>query len=374
MELQDNLTLNNSSNSIIKRNYGIDLLRVVATILIVTLHVLSQGGILKILGDFTVKGEVMWFLQIICYGAVNVFGLISGYVGLESKHKLSKLVSLWFQVVLYTVLSEVAINVFFADGFSVKNIIKGFFPVSFEQNWYFSAYFVVFLFTPLLNQIIVKVEKKVVDGALIVSVVFFMILETVKDVNVLGVNSGYSVVWLALMYLVGAYIKKYDTLKRVTNRNCVLGFFGCVLLTFLSRISIEIAMLKITGTACLGTKFITYTSPIMVLQSIFVLQLFAKMKLPKAVMEISTWFAPMSFGVFIIHTTTFVYRYILRDFFIFTADYSFPILLGISIAAIVSIFLVCSLIDRCRIWLCKLCGINKLFSLIGNGFEKFFEK
>ena len=360
MEEKNNLCTNSSSSLTIKRNLGIDFLRVLSTIMIVALHVLSQGGILKAAGVFTLSGETLWFLQILCYGAVNTFALISGYVGLEAKHKLSSLIVLWFQVVFYSALSELAINLFFADGVSVVNIVKVFLPVSTEQNWYFSAYFIVFLLMPLLNQIVEKVEKKILDSALIAVAVFYIVLGTIININVLGVNSGYSVIWIALLYLLGAYIKKYEPLKKITPHLCALGFLGCALITFLSRLVIELATWKITGVPSLGTKFITYTSPFMVLQAMFALQLFSKWNLPKVLVKTTVWFVPMSFGVFVIHTSTAIYRYILKDAFLFTEAYPLPLVITIAFVVVIAIFLLCSIIDFGRIHLFKLCRINKL--------------
>ncbi len=73
------------------RNYGVDLLRVIAAMMIVMLHVLSQGGILSALGNLTLRGEVLWFIQMGCFCFVNVFALISGYVGVGSKYKTASI-------------------------------------------------------------------------------------------------------------------------------------------------------------------------------------------------------------------------------------------------------------------------------------------
>lgn len=80
------------------RNYGIDALRVLSAIMIVMLHVLSQGGVLANYADLTFQGEFIWLLQVGCLGFVNVFALISGYVGINGKHKISNILNLWIEV------------------------------------------------------------------------------------------------------------------------------------------------------------------------------------------------------------------------------------------------------------------------------------
>ena len=62
-----------------KRNYGIDLLRIVLMFMVCMLHTLGQGGILKNCGDKTVEKAVFYLLEVICYCAVDAFAVISGY-------------------------------------------------------------------------------------------------------------------------------------------------------------------------------------------------------------------------------------------------------------------------------------------------------
>lgn len=67
-----------------ERNYGIDLLRIVTMFMIVNLHVYWYGEILwsNKLYFFSVKYNIVWLLEIICYVAVNCYALISGFVGI----------------------------------------------------------------------------------------------------------------------------------------------------------------------------------------------------------------------------------------------------------------------------------------------------
>ena len=63
-----------------KRNYGIDFLRIYSMFLVVLLHSLGQGGLLYNLSMPDKQHSFVWFLEIFAYCAVNIFGLISGYV------------------------------------------------------------------------------------------------------------------------------------------------------------------------------------------------------------------------------------------------------------------------------------------------------
>ena len=63
-----------------KRASDIDLFRIIATLLVIVLHVLGKGGILNNAAPDSAAYWTAWFLEICAYCAVNCFALISGYV------------------------------------------------------------------------------------------------------------------------------------------------------------------------------------------------------------------------------------------------------------------------------------------------------
>ena len=83
------------------RSYNVDLLRIISMMMVVTLHSLSRSGMLT--ETEGIIFNLSWFLEIVCYGAVDIFLLISGYFGVKSKFKLSRILSLWLQVVFYLI-------------------------------------------------------------------------------------------------------------------------------------------------------------------------------------------------------------------------------------------------------------------------------
>jgi len=67
-----------------QRNYGIDLLRLVAAFYIVVLHAINQGGILAAANPFSHQDFTCRALLLVSYCAVNSFGIGSGYVATGS--------------------------------------------------------------------------------------------------------------------------------------------------------------------------------------------------------------------------------------------------------------------------------------------------
>ena len=91
------------------RHMGIELLRIVATGMIVLHHLLAHGGLLAVFPSPGPTDAAMRLLNAFAYCAVNLYGLISGYGG-SGRFRPARLVGLWVQawfsgVVLTALLS-----------------------------------------------------------------------------------------------------------------------------------------------------------------------------------------------------------------------------------------------------------------------------
>ena len=77
-----------------ERNYGIELLRILAIVFVLMLHILGRGGVYPYTGSNIATSEraanyaVAWTLETAAYGAVDLFALISGFVCAGSSFKL----------------------------------------------------------------------------------------------------------------------------------------------------------------------------------------------------------------------------------------------------------------------------------------------
>lgn len=66
-----------------QRNRGIDLLRMTAMWMVVILHILNKGGVLAAAAPLSAGQGTARLLETAAYCAVNCYGLISGYVGVQ---------------------------------------------------------------------------------------------------------------------------------------------------------------------------------------------------------------------------------------------------------------------------------------------------
>lgn len=112
--------------------------------MIVILHVLKQGGVLDGARALSPQYEAAWLLETAAFCAVNCYGIISGYVGVDGKYRFSNIALLWLRVVFYTLGITAIFWIFAPEYVGVKQWQNAMFPVMTEQYWYFTAYFAMF--------------------------------------------------------------------------------------------------------------------------------------------------------------------------------------------------------------------------------------
>ena len=360
-----------------KRNYGIDLLRVVSMIMVVILHILSQGGILKILPELSAKYSLMWFLEIASYCAVNCYALISGYTGYGRKFKPSGIVSLWFQVVFYTAGITILFKLLTPQPIGAYQIVTSFFPVSFDIYWYFTAYFALFFFTPFLNRMMENLSKRaasllVIGLALILSV-FLTCIGNVFSFDLFNLNYGYSPLWLLVLYLIGAYVKKYQFGFNIKKKIWLIIYFISIFITLLAKMLVPILSRYIGFFTLFEDVLIDYTSPTILLCAISLLIFFANLNLRATFCKIISFFSTCTFAVYIIHLQPNIWEF-LNNRFVSYADFNVAVLVLAVIGTALGIWLTASLVDKVRQLLFKLIRIDTLANKIASLVQRVVNK
>lgn len=347
------------NNLMKQRNYGIDLLRIVSMFMVVILHVLGQGGVLTNIQHLTLKGEIFWGIEIACYCAVNCYALISGYVGINSKHKYTSLISLCLQLVFYAVLitgAEIIIAQFNGNEVSLKTIIFHLLP-SLRNYWYFSAYFCLFFFMPILNYAVHKLERRVLKKVAIFILIVFCGFNLVMEA-VSGIDGGYSFLWLAILYVLGAYFAKYDVLKKISALKSLMGYFVCIIVTIVAKLIFYFITRSIFGMPKYFDILINYNSPTIVLASVFLVSLFSNLKMNKGTTKAIASIAPLSFGVYLIHCHPYLFG-LMDGAFVWIAKKT--IWLGCMYVFVIAlcIFIACLIVDWIRSLIFRLCRIKR---------------
>lgn len=354
--MPETLTVKNQTT----RNQGVDLLRNLSMFMVVMLHVLGLGGLLAATQGQTVKHESLKVIHIGAMCAVNCYGLISGYVGYRSKWRLSSIANLWLQVFLYSAGFGVIFYLLMPDAVGLKALVKLCLPVLMQRYWYFTAYFALFFTMPLLNAAIDRINRRQFEISF--GILLFLLTvcqQTVMVNNPFGTNSGYSYLWLVVLYCVGAYLGKYDVkFKRPVK--AFLLYIGCVAVCWAAQFA-----MKRLGIGS-PNRLEGYNSPFVFLMGVALVTLFANMHVPKWLAKVSAIFAPVSFGVYLIHLHPFVHDYVMLDVFVSLAKLPAWTMIPLSIGLTVGIFLLCSAIDYVRLGLFRLLRVKQLLVKLEN--------
>jgi surface polysaccharide O-acyltransferase-like enzyme len=356
-----------------ERNYGLDLLRIISMLMVVVLHIISHGSILEKANILTLTGASVWFLRSLCFCAVNCYALISGYVGIKSRHKYTNIISLWLQVLFYSVIIAVAdaVYVFATSGaVNIKSLIKGCFPFLFGQYWYFTAYVCLFFFIPILNHIINTVPRQNLKLYSVFAVLIFCGVAVLYDKDI-GLQRGCSFTWLAIVYLIGGYIAKYDPLEKLSCRKSLLAYFVCSLLAFLSVAGVSFATNIVFGSVRYANVLFSYNAITVVGASVFLLNFFKQLKVKPTFEKTISLLAKTSFGVYLIHENVTIRAHFIKGQFAVLLNYPMVTVLLI-VAAALLIYAICTAIDFLRLGLFKILRVDKISAFIEKTVIKIF--
>lgn len=359
-----------------ERNLGIDLLRLVSMLMVICLHCLGWGGLSNALEGTPAAQQAAWFLGAACYGAVNLYALTTGYVYAKAQRRRSKIVTLWQEVFFYSVLLT-AIGIAVNGTIEKETLLQTLFPTTLKRWWYFSSYFLLFFLIPFLNRLISGFSKRRYRLVLLLG---FLLLCGINwgasrfERDSFMANGGYSPLWLAYLYLVGAYIRIYAADFTAVKKRVLLGVYAlCTLLTWCSKLLLGGLTKLVFGRALLDDALYSYLSPTVVIGSIALLIFFTKIKISHGKRFLCA-IAPCSFGVYLIHTHPFVWENLLKQYFRQFAQTPWYLQYGRMIVVAIALFVGCLAIDYLRGLLFRALRLPRLSEWITEKAERIVER
>ncbi len=319
---------------------GIELLRIISMLMIVTLHVLGSGGVIDATDPLSMKYHIVVFWEILSYGAVNCFALISGWCMGDKPPDYKRLLRFGLKVYIITFVIWVLrwnANTTWGVVFTYS------FPFMTHQ-WYVTSYIGVLILVPVLNTFVQNAKAELLRTFSWVSMIIFPIITLITQEDLFRLSQGYSVLWLSLLYLQGAIIKKLDPFKKISVRAGIAFYFLFTLLAYSSRVGAEYWHAIHTGEYAANNVLISYISPLIILQSLslFHAALKINMQMPKLLYRISGGV----FGVYVIHMHYMVVGPLINNRFAEYVKYNAIFMIfsiGITIIAIFTICLAISI-------------------------------
>ena len=139
--------MKNTDIILTKRDESLDVLRCLAMLMIVGLHVMGQGGVLTAARGHSLPVSVLHY-SFLC--AVDVFMLLSGYFGYKAKFRYSRIAMLTLQTLFWSVALAIAFHLAMPHSIDRISPLR-YIPLLTVYYWFFTAYFIVFFSMPAMN-------------------------------------------------------------------------------------------------------------------------------------------------------------------------------------------------------------------------------
>ncbi|SCY00159.1 Surface polysaccharide O-acyltransferase, integral membrane enzyme [Butyrivibrio hungatei] len=229
-----------------KRDANIELLRIVAMLMIITLHFNYRSNALLVLGEPASNVQLFaTILEAIAITGVNVYVLISGYYLSSSKVRLSKVLLLILQVYFYTLLISGAMMI--VGAYSVKpedkldRALRYLFPISSEHYWFVTAYVIMYVLAPVMNAAVNTLKRKQLKTVIIGLLTWFCFIKSIVPVKFGTDRMGYDFGWFICLYLIAAYIRKYNiVLFRDAKKSALVYLISVVVIAAFSLVFYKI--------------------------------------------------------------------------------------------------------------------------------------
>lgn len=345
---------------------GIDLLKIISMLSIITHHILLHGNIL-----YTASGAgyaIGYFLEIMCCYGVNAYALTTGFLSYRKKHSLSKYLLKWFEVVFWGICISVSA---YALGYaSFSDIFQAMLPVSTKQYWYFTAYTGVSLLMPVLDRLAEAVDRQSLPKVVLVIILFSCYNSGIGRISdPFFLNNGYSFIWLSILYFLGALIKKFELYKEIDGKRkkqIGVAIFGMILISWVWFV--YLADLIRPGMKSLLT---VYVSPTILGVSVGLLFILAGTNFKS---KWITFLSSSTFGIYLVHDSNIVRNYFVIGRFAMINQFSPVWMAPIVFLCAVAIFAVCCLLDQFRVLLFKLLQARRLSVFVESFLLKFIQK
>lgn len=351
-----------------QRLYGLDILRIFSMLGIVGLHILNQGGFLAAANSHS---EVLaaHLVAALFYCSVNVFAMLSGYLYIRRDTvRSASLLKLLLTSALYCVCAVAVAMV-------VKPKLFAYFPDLYKQAlfpplagryWYLTCYVLLFVMIPYLNAMVRSLSQRQMGSMLFLLLVLLSCMTTFGQADYFRINKGYSPFWLMFCYLIGGYIRLYHEPLFGKKR-------AFALLLVAANMAVIAAVWKIWGEDAVKKKvlLLEYISPLMVVNAAVLVQIFAGMHVSgKWTQKLILHLSDSAFGVYLIHSHILIYDFWLKNAFATAGKGGLGQYLGILLAGLLGIYLVCTFLDRVRKLLFRVICLDRAIDWAGEKIDR----
>jgi len=342
-----------------KREINLELLRILAMLMVISLHYLGKGntmamGIAAVLpSDGNFLNEILaWTLEAASYAAVNIYIMISGYFLINAAARSEKIFKIFVQVLFYSIG---VFLIFKLGGFYPQEFDDRYhrsimlFPVSSQHYWFASIYLLFYTLAPFLALGLRKLEKKQMFGlVLILLIIAGRTLKYILPNMVMVEPDGYGIIWMVVLFVVAAYIRRFVPVN-TKKRWLYLGIFFLSVIATVSGTFLLAAVNRSTGHFKDFLEYLYgYNSPTVIVSGISLFLFFRTIHIKENFFgKIILFLAPLTFGIYLLHE-----HFLLRDLWVtfwkVPEAYQTPYFILHFAGVVLAVFLIGALVEWIR--------------------------
>lgn len=330
-----------------KRNSSLELLRLLCIFMIICHHYFVHGGFRFQAFDLTIGNAIVQCAGMYGRAACSIFAMISGYFLISGHYHFRKFISILGTMTFYSVLVYSVCSFLGIIHFSRIYFMNSFFPLFWFGNWYVQGYLLFFLFIPFVNRLLRTLNKRQYLSLLGVS---YLIWTIVPSLPLMEIKWGWdNLYFFFIMYCTGAFIWLFNVGSHIQNKwNLIIGLSAGFLM------SAYVIVQDLLGKHMHSTRMIREATMYMnynyFLPVIFAVFLFIYFKNKNFYCPWINKIAASVIGIYLIHDSTFIRRWLWQVFYPNTMYVHSSKLLLIHMACkVIMVFVICLLIDQVRI-------------------------
>lgn len=268
-----------------ERQSNLELLRIIAMLMIITLHFFRSNR-------FPIPGttnEWIYFVyesMAIC--GVNLFVMLTGFFSINQNNiRFRKILEILIMIAFWEFVGFMLSVAAGMRSFQIKELIRAMLPIIFGSRWFIKAYIILLLLLPFINVVLKSISRRSYLSLLAVQLFLFSLWPSFLP-NPPFDDYGYSFIHFITVYSLMGYLKLHVK-KYPPKWACISGYFLCFGIVLIN---------KLLG---IGYEW-AYNSPFVIAEALFLFMLFAQFRVQKK------WInrlAACAFGVYLVHTNAF---------------------------------------------------------------------
>ncbi len=294
---------------------------------------------------YTINISRLWY-NLIAIGWnlwVDIFVLITWYFLIDSKKiSLKKILILYGEIFFYSIIALIIFSIFWEYKINMIDFIKSVLPIRWNNYWFASCYFILYLIHPILNKFLTSLNKDIYVYLIAILILLFSILPTFVPLIWVW---WWPLLIFIILYAIAWYIKLYKP-PILNNRKWLLRAILILIISYSTTVIFSLIWIYIPKINNYIFYFYWKDTITIVLLSItlFLFFLNNNLKYNKYINLI----ASCTFWIYLIHDNIFIRHWLWVDVFK-NSNYQDTIyLIPYSIFVCIFVFFVCVLIDLIR--------------------------